>query len=454
MPLDETCASLSQCSLGQRHARGNGGPWPAWIASAGWAILLAMGRVRAAAPVALFFALWLLLSGCSSDEELPFGLASQVAASADRATVMAFAPDGRIFFGEQFTGAIRIINAEGEAQADPFAQVETTSYIGQDWGLTGLAIDPAFETNHFVYAFYTALVKPADPPPADGSSPAVAPQGPIAKPILVRFRDDNGVGVELTVISDNFPETSQAHGDFNANGQIHFGPDGYLYVSVGDYDIFQEERDRVRRLDNPIGKLLRIDAVTGGAAPGNPFAADPTADPRVFAYGFREPFDFAFHPENGRIYGTDNTTVSCEELNIIEPGKDYSWPDVGTFPFADCTAGAGVDAIHIFAKEGVTPSEFLGSFVEVSGIDFVSGDEYAQLGDGLLVCELGTGVLRRLVLSGPNFDQVAANDVLTTDCKRDVSVAPDGTIYYATDSEIRRLVASAAASEIPATRAP
>jgi len=416
--------------------------------------LQAMGRVRAAAPVALFFALWLLLSGCGGDEQLPFGLQSQVAAPADRATVMAFAPDGRIFFGEQFTGAIRIIGADGEAQTEPFAQVDTTSYIGQDWGLTGLAIDPAFESNHFVYAFYTALLKPADPVPTDGSSPAVAPQGPIAKPVLVRFRDDNGVGVELTLVSDNFPETSQGHGDFNANGQIHFGPDGYLYVSVGDYDIFQEERDRVRSLDNPIGKLLRIDAATGGAAPGNPFAADPTADPRIFAYGFREPFDFAFQPESGRIYGTDNTTVSCEELNIIEAGKDYSWPDVGTFPFPDCTAGAGVDAIHIFAKEGVTPSEFLGSFVEVSGIDFVSGVEYPQLGDGLLVCELGTGVLRRLVLGGPNFEQVTANDVITTDCKRDVSVGPDGTIYYSTDAEILRLVAGAAVSQSPSARTP
>ena len=134
--------------------------------------------------------------------------------------------------------------------------------------------------------------------------------------------------------------------------------------------------------------------------------------------------------------------------------KDYSWPDVGTFPFPDCTAGAGVDAIHIFAKEGVTPSEFLGSFVEVSGIDFVSGDKYTQLGDGLLVCELGTGVLRRLVLGGPNFDQVTANDVITTDCKRDVSVGPDGTIYYSTDAEIRRLVPGAAVSQSPSARTP
>jgi glucose/arabinose dehydrogenase len=398
--------------------------------------------MRVAAAGAAFSALWLLFTGCAGGvEELPFGLDSEVVAEADRATVMAFAPDGRMFFGEQFSGAIRIIGADGQLQAEPFAQVQTTSHIGQDWGLTGLAIDPGFANNHFVYAFYTALIKPADPPPADGSSPVAPLQGPIAKPVLVRFRDENGVGVEQTLVSDAFPETSPAHGDFNANGHIHFGPDGFLYVSLGDYDIFQEEHDRLRSLANPIGKLLRIDAASGQAAPGNPFAADPNADPRIFAFGFREPFDFAFHPESGRIYGTDNTTVSCEELNIIEAGKDYSWPDVGAFPFPDCAAGGGVDPIHIFTKEGASPGEFLGSFVEVSGIDFLSGSKYAQLGNGLLACELGTGVLRRLVLGGPNFDQVTANDAITEDCKRDVSVGPDGTIYYTTETEILKLIA-------------
>jgi aldose sugar dehydrogenase len=398
--------------------------------------------MRVTAAGAAFSALWLLFSGCAGGaEELPFGLDSEVVAEADHATVMAFAPDGRMFFGEQFRGAIRIIGADGQLQPEPFAQVQTTSHIGQDWGLTGLAIDPGFANNHFVYAFFTTLVRPADPVPTDGSTPAVPPQGPIAKPVLVRFRDENGVGVEQTLVSDAFPETSPAHGDFNANGNIHFGPDGALYLSLGDYDIFQEEHDRLRSLANPIGKLLRIDAATGQAAAGNPLAADPNADARIFAIGFREPFDFAFHPGSGRIYGTDNTTVSCEELNIIEGGQDYSWPDVGAFPFPDCAAGAGVDPIHIFTKEGASPGEFLGSFVEVSGIDFVSGTKYAQLGSGLLACELGTGVLRRLVLGGPNFDQVTASDAITEDCKRDVAVGPDGTIYYASETEILKLVA-------------
>ncbi|TMB67411.1 MAG: PQQ-dependent sugar dehydrogenase [Chloroflexi bacterium] len=343
-------------------------------------------------------------------------------------------PDGRLFFGEQFSGAIKIIGTDGKLQTDPFAKVETTSYLGQDWGLTGLAIDPAFKDNHFVYAFYTQPISPAVPE-------ASPPLGPVARPTLVRFTDENGRGVNPTVISDQFPETSPVHADFNANGHIHFGPDGFLYVSLGDYDIFADQADVLRKLDNPIGKMLRINASDGSAAPGNPFAADPSADPRIFAYGFREPFDFVFQPGTGRIYATDNTTVSCEELNIIEPGKGYGWPDVGQFPFPDCTAGNGVDGIYIFAKEGVAnTSDFLATFVEVSGLDFVSAAKYPQLGDSLLSCELGTGVLRRLVLSGPGGDKVTANDVLVKDCKRDVTVGLDGVIYYSTETEIRKLI--------------
>ena len=395
-----------------------------------------MAPVRVAAPMVAFFTLVLAFSGCAGEEQLPFGLQSQEVVKADHATVMAPAPDGRMFFGEQFSGQIKIIGVDGKLQADPFAQVETTSYLGQDWGLTGLAIDPAFKDDHFVYAFYTQPISPAAPE-------ASPPFGPVARPTLVRFTDENGRGVNPTVISDNFPLTSAVHADFNANGNIHFGPDGYLYLSIGDYDIFSDQPDVLRKLDNPIGKMLRIDAKDGSAAPGNPFAADPSADPRIFAYGFREPFDFAFQPGTGRIYATDNTTVSCEELNIIEPGKGYGWPDVGQFPFPDCTAGNGVDGIYIFAKEGVAnTSDFLATFVEVSGLDFVSGAKYPQLGDSLLSCELGTGVLRRVTLSGPNGDQVKANDVLVKDCKRDVTVGLDGLIYYATETEIRKLVPS------------
>jgi glucose/arabinose dehydrogenase len=402
-----------------------------------------MQRWRVIVPTTLLLALSLVLQSCGSSESLPFGLQSEVAAKADRARAMAFAPDGRLFFAEQYSGAIRILQPDGTIQGEPFAQLQVANWIDLDWGLTGLALDPDFANNRYVYAFYTA--------------PVSTPEGqnPTGRPTLVRFTEQDGKATEETVLIDNFPETIQAHAGFNANGRIHFGPDGELYMSMGDYDIGGVGDPDRARLDDalePIGKLLRVNA-DGTPAADNPFDDNPEADPRVYATGFREPFPFTFHPQNGAIYGTDNTPVSCEELNVIIAGGDYGWPNVGEFPFSDCSFGDQIDAIYHFSRENTDPTAFL-SFVEVSGLVFGPGARYPALGDSLFVCEaqrspvgpagqeatVTKGILRRLVLSGDQFNQVTANDIIVRDCKGDLALAADGTLYYANDSEIRRLL--------------
>lgn len=396
--------------------------------------------------IAILPVLALLLAACADDttEKLPFGLDTQAVVSAPHVTQMAFAPDGRMFFAEQITGDIRVLGADGQAQAEPFAHLDVVSYLEQlDWGLTGLALDPGFKTNHYVYALYMEAVDPS-PPPA----------GPTGKPKIVRFTEKDGAGTDETVISDSFPVTPLEHPGYNGSGNIHFGPDGYLYVSIGDYD-YPPETSLAQDLSSPVGKLLRIDPKDGSAPKDNPFVSTAGADPRVFAYGFREPFDFAFHPVSGAIYATDNTTVTCEELNILKPGADYGWPTVGGFPYSDCEAGTGEKAIYHFAREGKEPGDFI-SFVEVSGLEFVPGAKYPQLGESLFACEShrsadaqgqqSPGVLRRLVLGGAAFDEVTASDLIVKDCRGDVAVSPDGTVYYANDTEIRKLLPGTDAS--------
>ena len=348
----------------------------------------------------------------------PFGARSELVVEADHAIAMAFAPDGRLFYAEQFTGNIRVITAEGELLEVPFAQMELALYV--EWGLTGLALDPDFETNHYVYAF---LTEPIDP------------ETPIGRPLVVRFTDQNNRGTNRRVIIDDLPETLPAAPGFNANGSLHFGPDGFLYLSLGDYDT----PSLVRNMSNPIGKMLRVNKEDGSPAEDNPFVDDPVVDQRIFAHGFREPFDFAFHPETGQVYGSDNTTVSCEALNPITEAGDYGWPDVGKFPYSDCQAGEGTKGIHLFARDDMEPGNFL-SFVVVSGLEFASGDIYPLWGETLLVCESETNLMRRLVLSGANFDQVAEDDVLLNDCDGDIATSPDGIVYYSNKTEIRRLI--------------
>lgn len=373
-------------------------------------------RVVAFAVISLF--LLSLASACGGGGN-SFGVKSERVTAADQAAAMAFAPDGRLFYAEQFTGAIRVVSPDGELHEEPFAQVEVATYLDLEWGLTGLALDPNFETNPYVYAFFTEVVEP---------------ETPVGKPVIVRFTDRDNEGVDPKVIVNDLPETLPAAPGFNANGSIHFGPDGFLYISLGDYDT----PELAQILSIPVGKLLRVDKKNGSPAPRNPLVDDRAADPRIFAYGFREPFDFAFHPETGAIYGTDNTTVSCEELNLIEPGANHGWPEVGEFPYSDCEAGTGTKAIYFLSQEGMLPGDFL-SFVVVSGLEFASADVYPLLGDALLVCESETNLLRRLELSGPELDQVTADDVVAEDCQLDIAVSPDGIIYYSNADEIRRL---------------
>jgi glucose/arabinose dehydrogenase len=431
----------------------------------------------------------LALAACGGDDEesdaLPFGLTTEVVTTGDHVSDMVFDQDGRMFFAEQFTGRIRVIDANGTVREQPFAQLDVANWLDLDWGLTGLALDPEFETNHYVYAFYsrpeaapagtpaagsptlaaTATPEAATPqaggppaiqtPPGPGetTAPTAEPEAqtqgnPVAQPVLVRFTERNGIGEELTIISDDFPLTEQRHAGYNANGNIRFGPDGMLYVTVGDYDYATEPV--ALDLSSPVGKVLRIDPATGEAPPDNPYVDDDDADPRVFAIGFREPFDIAFHPESEAIYGTDNTPYTCEELNIIRGGENYGWPDVGEFPYAECGTGDQVDAIYYFARDGKQPGEFV-SLAEVTGLAFTPASAYAALGDSLFVCEghrsviegeSSPGVLRRLVLSG-DFTEVSADDLITDDCKGDIEAAPDGTLYYANATEIRRLLPGA-----------
>jgi len=380
-----------------------------------------MMRIAKLSGIAAALLLLLFLVAACGGGESPFGVKSEVVTQADHADAMAFAPDGRLFFAEQLTGNIRIITPDGKLLDQPFAKVDVATWV--EWGLTGIALDPEFPTNHYVYAF---LTQPVSQEPV------------IGKPIIVRFTDQNNQGVGPKVLLGDLPKTAENHQGFNANGKIHFGPDGFLYASVGDYDT----NELVQDLSNPVGKLLRLNKEDGAPAPANPLAGNPQADQRIFAYGFRESFDFAFHPQTGQIYGTDNTPDTCEELNVINPGANYAWPNVGPFPFSDCLVGREIKPIHNFAKEGLKPGDFL-SLVEVTSLAFASGSKYPLIGDSLMACEKDTKLLRRLTLTGPNFDQVTADDVVVKDCQLAIAVSPDGTVYYSNDTEIRRLVPTA-----------
>ena len=226
----------------------------------------------------------LLAFGCGSDEKNPFGVRSEIVTAAAYPIALAFTPDGRLFFGEQETGNIRIVTKDGALLPDPFAHVDVQ--IGLEWGVTGLAIDPDFGQNRYIYVYYTQAVNPQAPM-----------KEIVARPQVTRFTEEQNKGVDPKVIMGDLPVTDVAHPGYNANGRIGFGLDGFLYISVGDYD---SPSFNPQDLSMPQGKLLRVNKDDGSPPPDNPFIGQAGADPRVFAYGFREPFGFAFHPGTGQ----------------------------------------------------------------------------------------------------------------------------------------------------------
>jgi glucose/arabinose dehydrogenase len=217
-------------------------------------------------------------------------------------------------------------------------------------------------------------------------------------------------------------------------GHIHFGPDGYLYVSIGE---FGRDPENSQDLSTVKGKILRVNKRDGSPAPDNPFLDTPGADPRIFAYGLRNSFGFTFHPRTGKLYATDNGPVRCDELNLVVPGLDYGWPT--PYLSQSCATPQGVQPIYSFARSGKEPWEEE-STVAPTGVEFVSGEAYPTLGDSLLACEWSTKILRTLSLGGPGNARVLSDRVVIRDCQLDITQDPSGVIYYSNQDEIRRLI--------------
>ena len=213
-------------------------------------------------------------------------------------TSMVFAPDGRLFFTEKNTGAIRIMTPENVILDNPFANVDDL-YASWEQGMLGLAIDPEYNINHYVYVYYTAVVDVQN-----GDSDQVVNR-------VLRFTDNNNTGVDPTVIMDNIPASRGYH----AGGAMTFGPDGKLYITVGDATehIFAQDPSIV------IGKILRINK--DGTIPGdNPYPNSP-----VYTMGHRNMYGIAFN-HNGTGLVTENGDVRYDEINLIKNGGNYGFP--------------------------------------------------------------------------------------------------------------------------------
>ena len=227
---------------------------------------------------------------------------SQVVGGLASPTAMEFSPDGRLFVAEQ-RGTLRVVKAGGNLAT--FLDISGRVSSAGERGLLGIAFDPAFSDNHYVYLYYTQK--------ATGTTPAHN------RVMRVTARGDRAVAgsKKLILRLDNLSSATNHNG-----GAIHFGKDGKLYVAVGD----NANGDNAQTLRNLKGKMLRINK--DGTIPRyNPFYKRAVGRNRaIWALGLRNPFSFAVQPRTGKVFINDVGEQRWEEIDRGAAGANYGWP--------------------------------------------------------------------------------------------------------------------------------
>ena len=216
---------------------------------------------------------------------------------------------GRLFLLEQ-RGTIQTLK-KGHPLKTPFLDIRDRVTSGGEMGLLGLAFHPAFPQTGRFFVNYTSR--------AGG-----------LHTVISEFRAAEGADAADARVERILLSIPQPYSNHNG-GEIAFGPDGMLYIGLGDGGAANDPHGNGQSLATLLGKMLRIDvdraegATPYGIPPDNPFVGRKNAAPEIWAYGLRNPWRFAFDPVTGRLYAADVGQNAREEIDVIAKGKNYGW---------------------------------------------------------------------------------------------------------------------------------
>lgn len=262
---------------------------------------------------------------------LPPGFSSELITSGlTLPTTSAALPDGRLLIAEK-QGTVRLLR-QGVLRPEPFIDLRDRINSFGDRGLLGMAVDPDFARNGYLYLLYTYESNPASP---DGDGPMVGrlarytavgdSASPWSELVLLGTQVATSCN-QLPVGADCIPSDSASH----SVGQVLFAPDGSLLVTTGDgarSDIVDEDALRAQSVDSLAGKLLRV-SPTGEGLATNPYWTGNARDNRskVWSLGLRNPFRFTVRPGTGVPYLGDVGWLAYEEIDVATPGANFGWP--------------------------------------------------------------------------------------------------------------------------------
>ena len=337
-----------------------------------------------------------------------------VAEGLERPWGLAFLPDGRMLVTEK-AGKLRLVSPDGKV-APPVSGLPKVDARGQG-GLLDVAAAPDFATSRLVYFTFSEAGE-------DGVNGTALGRGRLA---------DNAARLEdVGVIWRQAPKYAST---LHFGSRIVFGPDNTLFVGVGERSN-PEFRVKAQALDETLGKVVRLD-MDGKPAKGNPFEGRDDAKPEVWSYGHRNIQGAALNPADKTLWVVEHGPRGGDELNRVEPGKNYGWPVI-TYgvEYSGGPVGEGQQS-----KPGMEqPVHYWAPSIGTSGLAFYSGDALPGWKGSVFVGGLAIPSLTRLELVD---GKVAKEERLLEDLGeriRDVRQGPDGLIYLLTDNPEGRVL--------------
>ena len=301
-----------------------------------------------------------------------------------------FTPDERIFFTER-TGQLRVIQ-DGELLSEPIISLKVSRIEG---GLLGLALDPNFSENNFLYLYYSYF------------------DGPEIYNRVVRYTEFENNLSEEKILLDKIPGSQWHDG-----GRIKFGPDGKLYIATGDAANWNLAQD----LDSLAGKILRINS--DGTIPED----NPIENSAIFSYGHRNPQGIDWHPDSGILVATEHGPsgergVAHDEINVIISGKNYGWPDI----IGDESSEGLENPIIHSGDDTWAPS----------GAAFYDSDEISEWYGKYFVATLRGNHLRMLDVDLENNQVSSSTELFFEEFGRlrNAAMGPDGHLYIMTSNQ-------------------
>lgn len=343
-----------------------------------------------------FIVLSFLIIGCSKKSESQLFIGSTaidtntIVSNLNTPWEILWGPDNHIWFTER-AGRVNRLNPETGVNQLIISIPEV--YEFGEAGLLGMALHPDFNAEPYVYLVYNFL------------------SGEFIKERLVRYIWNGSTLEQPEILINNIPGNS-----YHDGSRILFGPDGKLYMSTGDAGSLTSPQN----MNSLVGKILRINP--DGSIPED----NPTFASYIWALGLRNSQGLVFSPE-GRLYGSEHGPSNDDELNLLESGRNYGWPDVAGY----CNLPAEIDFCDLNnVREPLTAWT---PTLAVAGIDFYSHPDIPEWQNSVLMTTLKAGKLVSLRLSPDGLSVTEQADWFTGEWGRlrDICISPDGRVFVA-----------------------